>query len=251
MMLTTERRDIILQTLSVHGTVKLQQLVEATGASESTIRRDLVELEKKTLLKRVHGGAEAINKKRTEQTLDEKTNKFIQEKRAIAHYAAQLVEEGDCIFVDAGTTTLAFVEALKAKNVVIVTNGIAHLQVAIQVGLEAYITGGRAKSVTGAVVGRAAVNSLAAYRFDKCFIGVNGIHEKAGYTTPDPEEAMVKETAKKLSSKTYILADASKFSEVYFSHMFSLGEATIITDDLQEDIAEMYREQTVIEEVVK
>lgn len=249
MMLTPERHERILQTLSRSGTVKLKELVDVTGTSESTIRRDLIELENAMLLKRVHGGAEAINRKRLEPTMVEKSTKNADEKHRIGAYAATLVEAGDCIYVDAGSTTLAFIEALEAEDVIVVTNGIAHLQLAIQKGFETYIVGGRAKSATGAVIGRTALMSLEQYRLDKCFIGTNGIHPDAGLTTPDQEEAMIKEVAMKRSAKSYVLADQSKFAEVYFSHIASLNQATIITDKLREELKQTYEKMTTIWEV--
>src|SRR5699024_4727947 len=107
-MLTIERQQMIMKALSENGVVKLQELVDLLGASESTIRRDLAELEKRMQLKRVHGGAEALQSKRFEPTLLEKKPKHALEKQKIGNYAATLVQNGSCIFVDAGSTTLAF-----------------------------------------------------------------------------------------------------------------------------------------------
>src|SRR5699024_8930947 len=102
-------------TLSLHDALpifKVQALTESLATSESTIRRDLAQLEAEHLLRRVHGGAERVEQKNFELTMTEKESKHMKEKRAIASYAASLICEDDCIFIDAGTTTLQLIEAL-------------------------------------------------------------------------------------------------------------------------------------------
>lgn len=249
-MLTSERHHYILNELKKHGIVKVQKLTSQLNSSESTIRRDLAELEKQGLLKRVHGGAESIVQKNIELSMKEKTDRNKKEKQAIAQYSAKLIHEHDCIFIDAGTTTLSVIENLPNKEVTIVTNGILHMQEATERGFDTYIIGGKAKSATGAIVGRAALKSLDQYRFDKAFIGTNGIDIQSGFTTPDPEEALIKEYAMKLSQTTYVLADKTKFNKVFFTKMFALNQATIITNALDKDLA-AYRKKTNIKEVDK
>lgn len=97
-MLTPERHQLILKLLKEKELVKVQEFIEVTGASESTIRRDLSQLEEEQMLKRVHGGASLIRSKRIELSVIEKSAKNIQDKRNIAEYAASIINEGDCIF---------------------------------------------------------------------------------------------------------------------------------------------------------
>jgi DeoR family transcriptional regulator, fructose operon transcriptional repressor len=87
---------------------------------------------------------------------------------------------------------------------------------------------------------------LSTYRFDKCFLGINGIHLEAGFTTPDPEEASVKRLALSLSQETFILADHSKFNEASFSKVADLHEAVILTNELDEDAAYDFEDKTEI-----
>lgn len=250
-MLTSERHQFILSELKDKGVIKVQALTESLATSESTIRRDLAQLEAEHLLRRVHGGAERVEQKNFELTMTEKESKHIKEKRAIASYAASLIRKDDCIFIDAGTTTLQLIEALPQKKITIVTNGIRHMQLATEKGFETYIVGGRAKSATGAIVGRAAQKSLQQYRFDKSFIGTNGIDAHAQFTTPDPDEALIKELAHTLANETYVLADASKFNHVFFTQMFALSEANIITNQLNEETSQIYHSLTNVKEVGK
>ncbi|MBB3905836.1 DeoR/GlpR family DNA-binding transcription regulator [Anoxybacteroides rupiense] len=250
-MLTAERHRLILELLAEKKVVKLQELVEATASSESTIRRDLNQLEKEKKLRRVHGGAAVLHQKREELSILEKSEKYIQEKRMIAQYAAGFVEAGDCIYLDAGTTTLELIPHLNDKDLIVVTNGITHLEALLEKNIPTYLLGGLIKKKTKALIGRGALHSLENYSFDKCFIGVNGIHLEYGYTTPDPEEAMVKSMAIKLSRQAYVLADHSKINESTFAKIADLPAATIITDELDEELLEQYEAKTEVKVVTK
>ena len=250
-MLTAERHRIILDLLEKQEVVKLQEFVDATSSSESTIRRDLSQLESQRKLKRVHGGAALLQQKREELSVSEKSTKNLQEKLEIAKHAASLIRDGDCIFLDAGTTTLQMIPYIEAKDVVVVTNGITHLEALLENSIPTYLTGGFVKQRTRALVGRGAVMGMEQYSFDKSFIGVNGIHLTYGYTTPDPEEAFVKRLAIQLSQQAYMLADHTKWNESTFSKIADLHEAAIITSECDEELWKLYKEKTFIEVVKK
>ncbi|MFY4774565.1 DeoR/GlpR family DNA-binding transcription regulator [Metabacillus sp. RGM 3146] len=248
-MLTPERHSRILKLLSKKEVVPLQELVDATDASESTIRRDLSQLQKEKKLRRVHGGAELIQQKGEEPSVAQKSSKYTEEKAKIAKYAASLVKSDDRIFLDAGTTTLQMIKHLSGKNIVVVTNGITHLEELLKYEIPVYLTGGYVKYKTRALIGAKAMESLSAYRFDKCFMGVNGIHLDSGYTTPDPEEAAIKKIAISLSEEAYILADHTKLEEVAFSKIADLHEAAILTECIESDLLKEYREKTDVKVV--
>ncbi|TKC19517.1 DeoR/GlpR family DNA-binding transcription regulator [Robertmurraya kyonggiensis] len=247
-MLETERHEKILQLLKEKNTVKIQELVELTSSSESTIRRDLTVLEKKEYLKRVHGGAAKLQGKLQEPTMNEKSSKNHHAKQKIAQYAVGLIEEGESIYLDAGSTIVEMIPYLP-ENIVVVTNGITHLPLLLERNIMTYLIGGFVKPSTNAIIGRDAIASLEHYRFDKCFMGVNGIHPQFGYTTPDQEEAAVKKLAMSLSREAYILADDSKFSEVAFAKIADIKTAKIITNDLDSDIKNQYAGKTDIKVV--
>lgn len=248
-MLTPERHQVILKLLKEKNIVKINELVEITNTSESTIRRDLSQLEEKKYLKRIHGGASRLQGKLQEPSMTEKSSKNLQEKRRIAQYAASLVEEGDCIFLDAGSTVTEMIPFLPSKDIVVVTNGVMHVDSLLANSIHTYLLGGYTKAKTKAIIGRGAITSMENYRFDKCFIGVNGIHPKAGFTTPDQEEALIKQLAITSSREAYILADQSKFSEISFSKIADLHLASIITDELNIENEEQYVSQTKIKVV--
>ncbi|GGB68161.1 DeoR/GlpR family DNA-binding transcription regulator [Fictibacillus barbaricus] len=245
-MLTPERHRKIIEQLGEKQVVTIQELVEATSSSESTIRRDLSQLQKEKKLKRVHGGASLLHQKSEELSVIEKSAKNSPEKERIAQFAGDLVVEGDCIYIDAGTTTLKMIPYLKDKDITVVTNAISHLDLLTEYEIKTYLIGGLVKPKTKALVGSGALNSLRTYRFDKVFLGINGIHLDAGFTTPDPEEAAVKQLAISLSQKTFVLADHTKFNEASFSKVAELNEAIIITNEIDEDAAYDFQDKTDI-----
>lgn len=233
-MLTVQRHEMILNLLKEKKVIKIIELVEATNSSESTIRRDLTELEQAKKLKRIHGGAALLQGKLEEPTVVEKAAKNNQEKMRIAHYAASLVQNGDSIFLDAGTTTRGMIKELKGKDIVVVTNGFDHIRDLLEAGIRTYVTGGYVKAGTYAFIGQGAIQSIESYRFDKAFIGTNGVHPLFGLTTPDPEEAYVKKTAIGNAHETFVLADHSKFGEVSFAKFVDLKDIIIVTSDMLE-----------------
>ncbi|WHY87009.1 DeoR/GlpR family DNA-binding transcription regulator [Neobacillus novalis] len=244
-MLESERHQIILEALKEKNSVKIQELVDLTNASESTIRRDLTQLEQGKFLKRVHGGAARLQGKLQEPSMTEKSSKNLQAKRQIAQYAGSLVEAGDCIYLDAGSTVFEMIPFLPT-NIVVVTNGLMHANELLEKNIKTFLVGGFAKPTTKAMIGRGALESLEHYRFDKCFMGVNGIHPQFGYTTPDQEEAMIKQQAISLTREAYVLADETKFSEIAFAKIADLHLATIITNEIDLDIEEQFINKTKI-----
>lgn len=247
-MLTEERHNLILEFLNKKGMAKINELVDITNTSESTIRRDLTFLESINIIKRIHGGATLPKGRLLEQSYQEKEIQNMDAKRDIAKYAASLIEEGDSIYLDAGTSTFEVIKYIDKKNIVVVTNGLKHINALVEQDINAYILGGKVKAKTKAIVGLDALKNLEKFRFDKCFLGINAIHMEYGFTTPDSEEAILKENAMKHSRQTYVLADESKFGEVSFVKVADLREAIIITNTRVEDY-EAYMEKTKVKVV--
>lgn len=247
-MLTEERHNIILDLLREKGVIKIIDLMEATNTSESTIRRDLTYLESINALKRIHGGATLPKGRLIEPSYSEKEVQSVDEKKIIAKYAASLIEDGDSVYLDAGTSTYEMIQYIDKSNIIVVTNGLKHINALVDKGINAYILGGKIKNTTKAVIGSDALKSLEKFRFDKCFLGINGIHIECGFTTPDSEEAMLKENAIKHSRQSFVLADESKFGEVSFVKVADLKDAVIITNSEVENYKE-YNEKTKVKVV--
>jgi len=156
-MLAEERFALILEQLNEKRTVTVQQLCEALHTSESTIRRDLTELDRQGRLTKVHGGATLPDSRflADEPTMEAKETLAVAEKRSIAAAAAALITAEDFVFIDAGTTTLELVRALTgaALKATYVTNGVAHARLLAQKGCRVYLPGGLLRPQTEAIVG--------------------------------------------------------------------------------------------------
>ena len=234
-MLAEDRCKKILDILDSMGSVTVQQLMDELNTSESTIRRDLVAMDKKGYLTKVHGGAIANNT--NIHTQDEKViNRLKQnrsEKEQIARYAASLIVDNDFVYIDAGTTTAIMIDY--------VTNSLTNAKRISDRGYTVYILGGEFKSTTEAIVGDEAVVTLDKYNFTKGFWGTNGITVKNGFTTPEIKEAMVKKKSMENSKEKYILADDSKFSQVSSIKFADFEDAVIITNALSNDNYKKYK----------
>lgn len=123
---------------------------------------------------------------------------------------------------------IPFLSSITALKVV--TNSVKHASLLIDHGIDTMILGGTIKIATNAVLGINAGEQLRKLRFNRCFMGMNGAHSEAGFTTPDPEEALIKQIALEHSQQAYVLLDHSKFQQTTFAQVAFIEGATIITD---------------------
>lgn len=249
-MLTQERYHAILQMLSVKEAVTVAELSAALDTSESTIRRDLNTLDEMGKLKKVFGGATAIQSSTgvTESPFESRESEMFEEKTAIAQYAATLVHDGDFVFIDAGTTTYRLIDFLTNKKVTYMTNGVAHARRLVQKGFDTRVVGGKIKPFTEAVVGTQALTYINRLNFTKAFIGTNGIDLNAGFTTPEMDEGAVKDAIVNKAYLTFVLSDRTKFRRVYPVSFADIHKGCIITDSVPD---ERFLQATVIKEVNK
>lgn len=249
-MISEKRYEMILELLQRQRTATVQQLARELHTSESTIRRDLVALDRQGRLMRVHGGA-SLNQSvhsSAEPDMDTKEGLFIQEKQLIARYALGLIRGDDFVYLDAGTTTLQLANAItgEALNATYVTNGLAHSRVLCRKGCKVYVPAGTVRQRTEAIVGARAVNCVRDYSFTKAFLGVNGISLERGFTTPGIDERELKRTAIESARESWFLADASKFDQITPAVICPLSRCGIITNRLP---VPRYRDYTTIQEV--
>lgn len=232
-MLTEERRTQIIKIVEDYKSASVQELMSMFDASESTIRRDLTELDKKGLITKVHGGA--IAREGSILTLDasmaERSDLNKDSKIKIATHAASLIEDDDIVYIDAGTTTAMMIEYINAKNVTFITNGLHHALLLSAKGYTVHMPGGQIKNTTEALIGIDTCTFISKMYFTKCFIGSNGISAKFGITTPGKHEAAVKELALKHSRDKYIVADSSKFDKISAAIIADMKDVIIITDE--------------------
>ena len=246
-MLKTERKQLILEELNQHHVVSLEKLVSLLETSESTVRRDLDELEAENKLRRVHGGAELRHSLQEEETIQEKSVKNLQEKKLLAHKAVSLIKEQDVIFIDAGTTTAFLIKELSNKDITVVTNSIHHAVQLVEKQIPTVMVGGSVKMTTDASIGGVALNQINQLHFDRAFIGMNGVDENY-YTTPDMEEGAIKRAIIDNAKQTYVLVDASKVGQTCFAKVAPLKRAIVITSKGQK-MVEALKEKTEVIEV--
>lgn len=231
-MLTKQRHEEMVNIIKERGSVTTNEMAKILGISESTARRDINFLADTGKVIKVYGGAMF-----DPQDVDTKEDSFEQrmdinatEKGKAAEKALELITPDDFIYIDAGTTTKYIADNFNMNGVRIVTNGIEHARILASKGNEVVLVGGNVKISTDAIVGTLAVNTLDKYHFTKGFFGTNGISPKAGYTTPDINEALVKKAAMQKCSKSFIVCDSSKFNTISAVTFASFREATIVTN---------------------
>ena len=245
-MLAEERFARILSILEESGSVTVAELMERLDASESTIRRDLNNLDARGQLIKVHGGAmmkDAASYRTQDDDVQLRKERNVEQKVVIARYAAHLISDYDV--VDAGTTTELMIDPMLNRNAMYVTNAIGHARKLAALGCTVYLLGGEFKGTTDAIVGEEAVLSIAKYNFTKGFFGTNGVTVEQGFTTPEVKEALIKRRALAQTKDAYILADASKFGEISTVTFGDFADATVLTDQINKK----YRDFSNIKEV--
>ncbi len=231
--LTTERRSRILELLEKEGRVFVKNLSDLFNVSEVTIRNDLDLLEKKNLLLRTHGGALKIKRVGIDYHLSVKSKRHAAEKRAIGKKAAELINDGETIILDSGTTTEEIAKNLgRFNDLTVITNS---LNVASQLiefkNIRVIIPGGYLRRNSLSLIGSTAEESIKRYYCDKVFIGVDGIDSQHGISTPNVEEAHLNNIMINISREVIVVTDSSKFKQRSFAKIAPINKInTIITD---------------------
>lgn len=244
-MFAQERQEKIAEMLKERSSIKVTEIANIFKVSESTIRRDLQEMEEMKLLTRTHGGAVGVNRTSFEPSFTDKREEHSNEKAHIAEIASSIIEDGDTIILDSGTTTLEIARRLKARNITVITNSIdIASELSEKESIETIVTGGSLRLTTRAMVGHITEGVLRNFRVDKAFIGTNGISIEDGITTPNHVEAQTKKAMMNSASKVIVVADSSKFNNVCFSVICPIRAVTTIitSNDLEEDIIKSYEE---------
>ena len=247
-MFTEERQQRILVILKEMSSIRVSELAEKFDVSESTIRRDLQDMQEKGMLTRTHGGAVGTDRTSFEPSFKEKEAEKHDEKSNIGIIASQMVEDGDTIILDAGTTTLEIAKHLTEKNITVITNSIdVANEFSNRENVELIVTGGSLRLNTRAMVGHVAEDMLKNFRVDKAFIGTNGISIEEGITTPNFMEAQTKRAMISVANKVIVVADSSKFNKVCFSVICPIRSVSTIlsSDDIEMSIVKEYRDSGV------
>lgn len=212
-MLNEERRRSILETVHREGRVLVTELAKQFRTSQITIRKDLEVLDNQGLIQRTHGGALPVQAGALlDPTLREKEKLHRKEKMRIAMAAAKLVEEGESVLLDSGTTTTAVARALKdASKLTVITNATNIAAELAGTNVDVILTGGTLRKNSFSLVGPLAEQTLRQLSADILFLGVDGFDTKAGLFTPNVLEAQVNRIMVEIATRTVAVCDSSKF----------------------------------------
>ncbi|RYY01219.1 MAG: DeoR/GlpR transcriptional regulator [Gammaproteobacteria bacterium] len=211
-MLTTHRKQLILDTLKRDGQVIAKTMSQQFGLSEDTIRRDLRELAEQGLLQRVHGGALPASP----SVVDLAGRKLLatDAKTAIAKAAATLIQPKQIIILDGGTTTQELVKHLPLDFELTVVTHSPTIAVALidHRNIDVIMLGGKLFKHSMVNIGAAAMEAISHIRADIYFMGVTGIHAELGLSTGDLEEAHIKRALCAAAAETIVMASADKIN---------------------------------------
>ncbi|MBR4030055.1 MAG: DeoR/GlpR transcriptional regulator [Clostridia bacterium] len=229
----TERRNKIIELLNENGKVNVNELSNMFGVSGVAIRTDLTELEKQDLLTRVHGGAITTYKSYYDMNFVQRANTNAKEKECIANHIAKMIKNNSTIMMNAGTTPIFVMRALKDKKVTIVTNSIAlAVEGAKNHNFKIILLGGDVNSDYQFTYGVTALKSLEQYSADVFIMSVDGIDATKGVSTFYYQEAEICNSMIEHSKKTIITADYSKFGRTAFANIGNLTNIdAIITNE--------------------
>jgi len=234
-VLARQRQAAILRRVREQGGVRVSDLVDMLTVSDMTVRRDLEVLAEQGLLEKVHGGATSLARPSTDEPgFAEKSSRQQAEKRGIAMLAARLVRPGTAVGITAGTTTWALArELLEVPGLSVVTNSVPVADVMHQADGSArtvVLTGG-VRTPSDALVGPVAVQTIRSLHLDLLFMGVHGMDEGAGFTTPNLMEAETNRAFLAATRCLVVLADSSKWGVIGLAGIAALADAAILVTD--------------------
>ncbi|WP_087025093.1 transcriptional repressor AgaR [Thaumasiovibrio subtropicus] len=232
---TSERREHTIALLKQHGSVQVTDLSKQFGVSAVTIRNDLAALEKQGIATRAYGGAYLQDSeiRPTEHSVADKNqlNKSIKQK--IAEAAVELIESGDTLILDSGTTTYCIAEALQTANdLVVMTNGLNIANALFPAEeVDVILIGGELRRKSMSFFGMQAESVLEHYHFNKLFLGVDGFNLERGITTHNENEARLNRKMCDIADEVIAVTDSSKFGKISLHKILETARIDkVITD---------------------
>lgn len=226
------RQERLLRIVATRRAVRVEDLREALGVSPATIRRDLDVLQEAGRLRRVHGGAVALDVRPVEPLFEAKAAVNSDAKLGIARLAASLIEPGDTIYIDSGSTCLELARVLAGRvDLTVVSNSLPAIAALAARGSRVVAVGGEVRPLSQAIVGPLSGLLLEALYVDRAFMGTFGLSLEAGLTTSDPQEAFTKELVLSRARQVVLLADAGKMGTRSFAHAGRLDQVDVLVTD--------------------
>ena len=242
-----ERQEKIAAFVASRGKIRLDELAAVFEVSQPTLRKDLTVLEQQGLLKRTHGGALSIRAP-GERDLMTRFGQNVEAKRAIGRACCDLIEEGEAVFLDCGTTIHHFAQQLATRRVqlTVLTNSPSIAECLADVGgITHILLGGQMRRKTGGISGPLALEIIERFSIATAFIGASGITEEA-ITVADFNEAQLKAAIIKRTQRVIVPMDHSKIGVVDFTRVCEPRDVDIIvTDSANEHLRRICRENEI------
>lgn len=227
-MLMAERQLRILNMIQHNGSVQVDELAEELQVSTMTIRRDLEKLQQDGVIERCHGGAVS----KTEVSYADKRISKHEEKEKIAAKAIEFIQEGDAVYLDAGTTTYEIARRIMyMEHMTVVTNDLEIALLMKNSKAELILCGGKVQKSTGSTYGYYATQMMGDFRFDIGFFGAAAINEELQVLTPTADKAFLKRLLVKQSQQSFLAVDGSKFNRQGMNRINSLADYTAVITD--------------------
>lgn len=212
-MLANERREAILEVVRTQGPATVAELVQRLGISEATIRRDLLKLDDRGLLKRVHGGARPIEQR--DDVYADLVDQQADGKEAIARAAAERIRDGQSLLLDIGTTIGRVAKYLRGREITVITRNLAvFTELADDPGVELALTGGTVRPHHRSLIGAMTEDSVRNVRADVLLLGTSGLRRTGHSVDTVHSEVSVKRALIAAADEVVLLADAAKFPGV-------------------------------------
>jgi DeoR/GlpR family transcriptional regulator of sugar metabolism len=234
---TGARRSAIARMAREQGGVRVADISRRFGISEVSIRRDLAVLEEQGLLRRVHGGAVSLASAPGPQSFDSRLSRRPDEKRRIGQAAAQLVQQGDSIILDSGTTVAQVARYLASLvperlPLTVITGSLPAFGALEAVReIQVFVLGGIYQRDFQTLVGPQTLANLRGFHVDRLFLGADGLTLAHGVTTADILEAEVSRAMVQIADRIIVVADSSKVDNAGFTSVIPLREVTTLVTD--------------------
>jgi DeoR family fructose operon transcriptional repressor len=233
MSITNElRREKIREYLLRTRSAGVKDLSRALNASEATIRRDLLALLKESGFRRIRGGI-GIDESRTELSVAQRGYLQADKKRLIGKKAAELVHDGEVIFLGTGSTTIEVAKNLAGhRNLTVITNSLPIVDTLVdKPGIDLVVTGGALRRPELSFIGHIVEKALSELRADKVIIGIQGIHPESGLTNEFLPEAILDRVLVHFAPQLIIVADSSKLGKIKASFVGGIEDMGMLVTD--------------------
>lgn len=233
-MLPIERQKKFLDLLSKKDMITIPTFAEKFNISIETVRRDLSILEKQNKIEKVYGGAKLKKTSFNEPAMKNRMNSNIEQKNAIGKTCSQFIKDGECIFIDSGSTTYHIASYLSdKKNLTIITNSIPIATKLLNSDFEIILIGGRVRHSEHSIVSYDYLFNFSQLNISKSFICAGGITCKNGVTDFNMQEAVTRKTIIERSKEIFVAADSSKFGKDVMVNITPISKIDyIVTDSL-------------------